>query len=127
MTANSKRIHTPFNSSIYAPINKCSFIPNTAFEQISFVDYLDNGQCIRLYISDNKQYSRAVLFNSKTDKEGICGILINNKTSEIIYCETISTHRDKGLYKQLRAYMCVHGYKLWSVFHSEAMQSKLAC
>lgn len=127
MTANSKRIHTPFNSSVYAAINKCSFIPNTAFEQISFVDYLDNGQCIRLYTSDNKQYTRGVLFHNKQDKEGICGILINNKTHEIVYCETAVEWQNKGIYKQFRAYMCVHGYKLWSYFHTKAMQSKLVC
>lgn len=123
MPANSKRTHTPFNSSVYASINKCSFIPNTAFEYISHIDKQDNGQTIRMYTSDNKQYSRLVLFN---DNIGICGILINNKTNEIVYCETAVEHRNKGIYKQLRAYAVLLGYRLWSVHHSEAMAHKLA-
>ena len=127
MSANSKRIHTPYNSSVYASINKCSFIPNTAFEVISHIDYLDNGQCIRMYTSDNKQYSRIVLFNDKQTKEGICGILINNKTHEIIYCSTTPEHQNQGIYKQLRAYAVLLGFKLWSVHHSDLMRSKLAC
>ena len=124
MSANSKRIHTPFNSSIYATINKCSFIPNTAFEYISHIDKLDNGQVIRMYTSDNKQYSRIVLFNNN---KGICGILIRNQSHEIVYCETMPEHQNKGIYKQLRAYAVLLGFKLWSVHHSENMRSKLAC
>jgi hypothetical protein len=126
MTDNSKRQHNPFNSTVYASIHKCSFIPNTAFEYIQFVDYLDNGQCIRLYASDNKQYTRAVLFDNKQAKQGICGLLINNRTNEIIYCETREDYRNNGIYKQLRAYMVIKGYKLWSVHHSDLMLSKLA-
>lgn len=122
MTANSRRTHTPFNSSVYNNINKCSFIPNTAFEYISHIDKLDNGQYIRMYTSDNKQYSRIVLFNGK---EGICGILISNQSHEIVYCETMPEYQNKGIYKQLRAYAVLLGFKLWSVHHSEAMQSKL--
>lgn len=122
MSANSKRMHTPYNSSVYASINKCSFIPNTAFEYISHIDKLDNGQTIRMYTSDNKQYSRLVLFNNNA---GICGILINNRTNEIVYCETREDYRNNGLYKQLRAYAVLLGFSLWSVHHSEAMQSKL--
>lgn len=122
MTANSKRIHTPYNSSVYASINKCYFIPNTAFEYIAHIEKLDNGQTIRMFTSDNKQYSRLVLFNANT---GICGILINNKTNEIIYCETKQEYQNNGIYKQLRAYAVLLGYRLWSVHHSEAMQNKL--
>ena len=126
MTANSKRMHVAFNSSVYASINKCSFIPNTAFEHIHKVDYLDNGQCIRLFISDNRQYTRGVLFENRQDKQGICGLLINNRTHEIIYCETKEDHRNNGIYKQLRAYMIIRGHRLWSVHHSDLMLSKLA-
>lgn len=128
MTANSKRTHKPFDSSVYASINKCSFIPNTAFEYIEHFEQLNNGQYIRLYSSDNKAYKRIVLFNSKLDSKGICGILINNKTNEIIYCETAVEWQNKGIYKQLRAY-AVHclGMPLWSQFHTESMQNKLAC
>jgi hypothetical protein len=126
MTANSKRMHNAFDSSVYASINKCSFIPNTAFEYITHIDHLDNGQCIRLYTNDNKQYTRAVLFDNKQAKEGVCGLLINNRTHEIVYCETKENHRNNGIYKQLRAYMVIRGYKLWSVHHSDLMQSKLA-
>lgn len=122
MSANSKRMHTPFNDSVYATINKCSFIPDTAFEYISHIDKLDNGQTIRMYTSDNKQYSRLVLFDNNA---GICGILINNKTHEIVYCETMQEWQNKGIYKQLRAYVVLLGFKLWSVHHSEAMQNKL--
>lgn len=124
MTANSKRTHTPFNSSVYAAINKCSFIPNTAFEYISHIDKISNNQYIRMYTSDNKQYSRLVLFNNNA---GICGILINNKTNEIVYCETSVEHQNKGIYKQLRAYAVLLGFKLWSCHHSADMQNKLAC
>lgn len=124
MTANSKRIHTPYNSSVYASINKCSFIPNTAFEYISHIDKISNNQCIRMYTSDNKQYTRLVLFNGNT---GVCGILINNKTNEIVYCETAVEHQNKGIYKQLRAYAVLLGFKLWSVHNSDSMLSKLAC
>jgi hypothetical protein len=126
MTASNKRQHKPFDSSVYAAINKCSFIPNTAFEHIQFVDHLDNGQCIRLYISDSRRYIRAVLFNNKQDKEGVCGLLVNSRTAEIIYCETKENYRNNGLYKQLRAYMVIRGYRLWSVHHSDLMLYKLA-
>lgn len=122
MSANSKRMHTPFNNSVYASINKCSFIPNTAFEYITHIDKLDNGKTIRMYTSDNKAYNRLVLFNGSA---GICGILINNKTNEIVYCETREDHRNNGIYKQLRAYAVLSGFRLWSVHHSEDMQSKL--
>lgn len=124
MTANSKRMHTPFNSSVYATINRCSFIPNTAFEYITHIDKLDNGQTIRMYTSDNRAYSRLVLFNANA---GVCGILINNKTHEIVYCETKQEYQNNGIYKQLRAYAVLLGYRLWSVHHSELMRSKLAC
>jgi hypothetical protein len=126
MTANSKRQHKTFDSSVYAAINKCSFIPDTAFEYIQLVDYLGNGQCIRLYASDNRRYVRAVLFDNKQDKQGICGLLVNSRTHEIIYCETKENHRNNGIYKQLRAYMVIRGYRLWSVHHTDLMLSKLA-
>lgn len=122
MSSNSKRVHTPYNSSVYASINKCSFIPNTAFEYIAYIDRLDNGQTIRIYTSDNKQYSRLVLFNNNA---GICGILINNKTNELVYCETREDHRNNGIYKQLRVYAVLLGFRLWSVHHSKEMQNKL--
>ena len=124
MSANSKRIHTPFNSSVYAVINKCSFIPNAAFEYITHIDKLDNGQTIRMYTSDNKQYTRLVLFNAN---DGICGILIRNQSHEIVYCETRGDYRNSGIYKQLRVYAVMLGFKLWSVHHSADMTNKLAC
>lgn len=125
MTANSKRMHNPFNSSVFAALNRCSFIPNTAFEVISHIDYLNDGKVVRMYTSDNKAYSRLVLFNDRQTKEGICGILINNKTHEIVYCATTPGHQNKGIYKQLRAYAVLLGYKLWSVHHTKEMQNKL--
>ena len=124
MSANSKRTHTPYNSSVYASINKCSFIPNTAFEYITHTDKLDNGQTIRMFTSDNRAYSRLVLFN---DSDGVCGILINNRTNEIVYCETRGDYRNNGLYKQLRAYAVLLGFRLWSCHHSKDMQNQLAC
>lgn len=124
MSANSKRTHTPFNSTVFAPLNKCSFIPNTAFEYITHIDKLDNGQTVRMFTSDNRQYSRLVLFNANA---GICGILINNGTHEIVYCETKQEYQNNGIYKQLRAYAVLLGFKLWSVHHNENMRSKLAC
>lgn len=89
---------------------------------------MPNDQTIRMYTSDTNNYVRCVLFNSKHDKEGICGILINNKTNEIVYCETAIEWQNKGIYKQLRAYVVhVLKFKLWSVWHTPVMQNKLAC
>lgn len=128
MTANSRRTHTPFNSTVYATLNKCSFIPNTAFECIEHFEQLNNGMYIRLYSSDNKQYKRIVLFNNKLDLQGIAGILVCNKTKEIIYCETAVEWQNKGIYRQLRAYFVhVLKFKVWSVWYTPAMQNKLAC
>jgi hypothetical protein len=126
MTANSKRMHTPFNSTVFASMNNCSFIPNTAFEYITHIDKLNNGQTIRMYTSDNRQYSRLVLFNGVgIYSAGISGILINNRTNEIVYCETKQEYQNQGIYKQLRAYAVLLGFKLWSVHHSKEMQNKL--
>lgn len=124
---NSKRQHIPFNSSVMYAQSKCDFIPSCAYETIYNIEYMPDNSVVRVYISDNKQYMRAVLFNNKSDLIGLCGILINKNTNEIIYCETSEQQRGKGLYKQLRAYLCsLLSVELWSVHHTPTMLTTMA-
>ena len=116
MCASSKKEHTPFNRSVYSPINACGFIPNCAFEVLEHLERYPNGLTLNIYASDNKQYKRAVMF--KSGMNGICGfvgIVWNTKTKEIMWQETNPADRRKGFARMLRHIVGVHiKAQLWA-------------
>lgn len=116
MCASSKKEHTPFNRSVYSPINACGFIPNCAFEVLEHKERYPNGLTLNIYASDNKQYKRAVMF--KAGMNGICGfvgIVWNTKTKEIMWQETNPADRRKGFARMLRHVIGVHiKAQLWA-------------
>lgn len=120
--------HIPFNRSVYFGQSKCNFVPNCAFESQIHFNCLPNGSVIRIYESDDKQHKRIVYFPNRSAIVGCCGILYN-KQGEIIYVETNKADRNKGIFKQLKAYIFLE-YKthLFYQYASEAMQkaAKLA-
>ena len=101
---NSKaKQHEVFNRSIYFAINKCTFIPNCAYEKDYLIERLPNGGIVRIYITDNGRYMRSVYFKTTKCIVGCCGFLFNSKTAEIIWAETNPADRNKSIYKQLKA------------------------
>ena len=109
--------HKPFDSSIYAAINECNFVPDCAYEKIK--DRHNMPYCtIECFISDNGKYVRCRIVDDK--QIGICGIIYNKKTGLVLYGETKEEHRKKGLYKQLKAFICAtYKVKLWSQYQSD--------
>lgn len=109
MSASSKKEHTPFNRSVYSPINKCNFIPSCAFELLEYKERYPDGLTLNIYASDNGQYKRAVMF--KAGMAAICGfvgIVWNSKTKEIMWQETNPADRGKGFARMLRHVIGVH-------------------
>lgn len=109
--------HKPFDSSVYAGLNECNFIPDCAYEKIK--DKHNMPCCIiECFISDNGKYIRCRIVDDK--QGGICGIIYNKKTGLVLYGETKEEYRKKGLYKQLKAFICVtYKVKLWSQYQSD--------
>lgn len=117
---NSKaKQHNPYNRSVYSGQSKCNFIPNCAYEKEHISDIMPNGIAYKVYISDNGQYMRAVLFKNTKVMTGFCGLLFEVKSGRIVYVETNPADRGKGNYKQLMAltYLAI-GKRLWSDFQS---------
>ena len=100
MVASSKKDHKTFDSSVYAPINKCMFIPNCAFENEVTSETI-NGFKFEVFKSDNRAYIRGVISDELTGA-GICGVLVNLKTSEIVWQECAQSERGKGYTRSLR-------------------------
>lgn len=111
--------HNPFNRSVYSGQSKCNFVPNCAYEKEHMSDVMPNGMVYKVYISDNGQYMRAVLFKNTQVLTGFCGLLFEVKTGRIVYGETNPADRGKGNYKQLKALTHVTTKAcLWSDFQS---------
>lgn len=115
--------YKPFNSSIYAAINECNFIPDCAYEKLK--DKHNMPDCIiECFISDNKKYVRCRIVDDK--QTGICGIIYNKKTGLVLYGETKEEHRKKGLYKQLKAFISVtYKVTVWSQYQSDDLLNML--
>jgi len=111
------KVHKPFDHSVYAPPNECNFMPDCAYEKIK--DKHNLSCCvIECFISDNGKYVRCRIVDDK--QIGICGIIYNKKTGLVLYGETKKEHRKKGLYKQLKAFICAtYKVKLWSQYQSD--------
>jgi hypothetical protein len=116
MSANSKRQHIPFNSSVYAPISQCDFIPSCAYELPYKTVKLAEGEQIELYITDDKKHIRARYIKAGI---GLSGLVFESKSKRVVYGETMPAHRRQGIYKNLKAYL-EHAYKLnlWSDYQS---------
>lgn len=113
------KVHIPFNRSVYSGQSKCNFVPNCAYEKEYISDVMPNGIVYKVYISDNGQHMRAVLFKNTKLMTGFCGLLFEVKTGRIVYCETNPADRGKGNYKQLTALIHIStGKRLWSDFQS---------
>lgn len=109
--------YEPFNSSIYAAINECNFIPDCAYEKIK--DRHNMPYCIiECFISDNGKYIRCRIVDDK--QIGICGIIYNKQSGLVLYGETKEEYRKKGLYKQLKALIYkTYKVRLWSQYQSD--------
>lgn len=120
---NSKaKAHNPFNRSVYSGQSKCNFVPNCAYEKEYICDVMPNGIVYKVYISDNGQYMRAVLFKNTKVMTGFCGLLFEVKTGRIVYGETNPADRNKGNYKQLKALTHIMiKARLWSDFQSHEL------
>lgn len=111
--------HTPFNSSVYSPLNKCDFIPDCAYELPSKSTVFPNGFSVDVYRSDNNKHFRAVLFDKYNMP--IAGILYERK-GKVIYGEVAEGFRKQGLYKHLRLIAgMLSNVNLWSEYQSEAL------
>lgn len=112
--------HIPFNRSVYSELNKCSFVPNCAYEKEYINEVFPNGLRVCIYQSDSGQHMRAVLFKNTKVLTGFCGLLFEVKTGRIVYGECNPADRGKGMYKQLRAIVpLLTKVKLWSDFQSD--------
>lgn len=111
--------HTPFNRTVYSGQSKCNFVPNCAYEKEYMCDVMPNGIMYKVYISDNGQHMRAVLFKNTKLMTGFCGLLFEVKTGRIVYGETNPSDRGKGNYRQLKALIRITTKaRLWSDFQS---------
>lgn len=112
--------HIPFNRSVYSACNKCTFIPNCAYEKEHTVERMPNGIVMRIYESDNGKYRRAVLYKTPHDFTGFAGMLYESKTGRIVYGEVNPADRAQGNYKQLKALVHIlTKVKLWSDYQSD--------
>lgn len=109
--------HKPFDSSVFAAINECNFIPDCAYEKIK--EKHNMSYCkIECFISDNGKYVRCRIVDDK--QGGICGIIYNKKTGLVLYGETREDYRKQGLYKQLKAFIyTTYNVRLWSQYQSK--------
>lgn len=119
MTYSIQRPNNAFNRSVYFGQGKCDFVPNCAFETFLHFEKLPNGGVIRIFQSDNKQYTRAVYFPNGQVITGCAGLLFNTKTKEVIWSEVNPANRGQGIYKQLKAFtQATLDVRLWSQFQS---------
>jgi hypothetical protein len=116
MSASSKKEHTPFNRSVYSPMNKCGFIPNCAFEVLEHTERYPDGLTLNIYASDTGQYKRAVMFKAGMSATcGFVGVVWNTKTKEILWQETNPADQGKGYARMLRHVVGVHiNAQLWA-------------
>jgi hypothetical protein len=111
--------HYVFDRSVYSGLNKCTFVPNCAFEREYINEVFPNGLRVCIYQSDSGQHMRAVLFKNTKVLTGFCGLLFEVKTGRIVYGECNPADRGQGNYKQLRAIVpLLTKVKLWSDFQS---------
>lgn len=116
MTTNSKRRHIPFNSTVYAGINKCNFLWSCAYELPYKKFKISDNELVVLYITDDRKLIRAVYIK---DNIGLSGLLFESKTNRIVYGETMLEHRRQSIYKNLKAFLASqYKLRLWSDYQS---------
>lgn len=128
MTYSTRRPNNTFNRSVYFGQSKCNFVPNCAFETMVKWEKLPNGGVIRIFQSDNKQYTRAVYFPNSNVLTGCAGILFNTNTKEIVWGEVNPANRAQGIYRQLKAFtQSALNVRLWSQFQTSDLLKAAHC
>ena len=107
--------HNIMNDNILMPINKCNCLINTAIELYSDIELLGEYR-IESYRASNNKRQRTIIYK---DGQAISACYYELESGFVIYGTTIPEQRQKGIYKQLKAYVYMTTkLKLWSQFQS---------
>lgn len=95
-----------FDHTVYGALNECS---ETGLEKLHKFERLPNGQTVRVYVDNFKQY-RAVICDSDAPTSGYSGVLLNPDRT-IRWMHTRYDMRGSSTVRQLLGYMTSIGIK----------------